>query len=193
MRFWRSAWGSRSKVGSATTGGFPWACGGMLAQPPDSGVARLELDRVLHTMKGSATLIAGGPEKPGRIGIITGGAGGMIAAARDAGLDTYITGEDRTTPISMRWSGVSTWSMPATMRRRRSASRPWRHTWRNGSSWSGIFTTILRTLTRVTRSSNWPAYTSDSAPCRLLRGADFVLSEGELHALLGENGAGKST
>jgi dinuclear metal center YbgI/SA1388 family protein len=53
----------------------------------------LELDRVLHTLKGSATLIAGGPEKPGRIGIITGGAGGMIAAARDAGLDTYITGE----------------------------------------------------------------------------------------------------
>jgi dinuclear metal center YbgI/SA1388 family protein len=53
----------------------------------------LELDSVLHTLKGSATLIAGGPEKPGRIGIITGGAGGMIAAARDAGLDTYITGE----------------------------------------------------------------------------------------------------
>jgi dinuclear metal center YbgI/SA1388 family protein len=52
-----------------------------------------ELDRVLHTLKGSATLIAGGPEKPGRLGIITGGAGGMIAAARDAGLDTYITGE----------------------------------------------------------------------------------------------------
>jgi dinuclear metal center YbgI/SA1388 family protein len=53
----------------------------------------LELDRVLHTMKGSATLIAGGPEKPRRIGIITGAAGSMIAAARDAGLDTFITGE----------------------------------------------------------------------------------------------------
>jgi dinuclear metal center YbgI/SA1388 family protein len=53
----------------------------------------LELDRVLHTMKGSATLIAGGPESPARIGIITGGAGDMIAEAREAGLDTYITGE----------------------------------------------------------------------------------------------------
>jgi dinuclear metal center YbgI/SA1388 family protein len=53
----------------------------------------LELDRVLHTLKGSATLIAGGPEKPFRIGIITGGAGDMIGAARDAGLDTFITGE----------------------------------------------------------------------------------------------------
>ena len=53
----------------------------------------LELDRVLHTLKGSATLIPGGPEKPGRVGIITGAAGSMIAAAREAGLDTFITGE----------------------------------------------------------------------------------------------------
>ena len=53
----------------------------------------LELDRVLHTLKGSATLIPGGPERPVRVGIITGGAGNMIGAARDAGLDTFITGE----------------------------------------------------------------------------------------------------
>jgi dinuclear metal center YbgI/SA1388 family protein len=53
----------------------------------------VELDRVLHTLKGSASLIPGGPEKPSRIGIITGGAGNMIRAARDAGLDTFITGE----------------------------------------------------------------------------------------------------
>ena len=53
----------------------------------------LELDRVLHTMKGSATLIPGGPERPSRIGIITGGAGNMIGDARAAGLDTYISGE----------------------------------------------------------------------------------------------------
>jgi dinuclear metal center YbgI/SA1388 family protein len=52
-----------------------------------------ELDRVLHTLKGSSTLIAGGPERPARIGIITGGAGNMIAQARDAGIDTFITGE----------------------------------------------------------------------------------------------------
>jgi dinuclear metal center YbgI/SA1388 family protein len=42
---------------------------------------------------GSARLIPGGPPKPGRIGIVTGGAGNMIAAARDAGVDTFITGE----------------------------------------------------------------------------------------------------
>ena len=53
----------------------------------------LELDRVLHTLKGSATLIAGGPETPARIGIITGGAGNMIGEARAAGLDTFISGE----------------------------------------------------------------------------------------------------
>ncbi len=60
---------------------------------PTREALALELDRVLHTLKGSATLIAGGPEKPRRIGIITGAAGSMIAAARDAGLDTFITGE----------------------------------------------------------------------------------------------------
>jgi len=53
----------------------------------------LELDRVLHTLRGSAALIPGGPEKPSRIGIITGGAGNMIRSARDAGIDTFITGE----------------------------------------------------------------------------------------------------
>jgi dinuclear metal center YbgI/SA1388 family protein len=70
---------------------------GVWGQAPPSLTTRealaLELDRVLHTLKGSATLIAGGPERPSKIGIITGGAGGMIAEARDAGLDTYITGE----------------------------------------------------------------------------------------------------
>jgi dinuclear metal center YbgI/SA1388 family protein len=63
------------------------------ASLPTREALALELDRVLHSMKGSATLIAGGPERPSRIGIITGGAGNMIAEARDAGLDTYITGE----------------------------------------------------------------------------------------------------
>jgi dinuclear metal center YbgI/SA1388 family protein len=52
-----------------------------------------ELDRALHTLKGSATLIPGGPERPARIGIITGAAGNMIGEARAAGLDTFITGE----------------------------------------------------------------------------------------------------
>lgn len=70
---------------------------GVWGQVPGSLLTReavaLELDRVLHTLKGSATLIPGGPEKPSRIGIITGGAGNMIGQARDAGVDTFITGE----------------------------------------------------------------------------------------------------
>jgi len=41
----------------------------------------------------TAQLITGGPVRAGRVGIITGGAGSMIAAAREAGLDTFITGE----------------------------------------------------------------------------------------------------
>lgn len=70
---------------------------GVWGQSPTSLPTReavaLELDRVLHTLKGSSTLMSGGPEKPSRIGIITGAGGNMIAQARDAGLDTYITGE----------------------------------------------------------------------------------------------------
>jgi dinuclear metal center YbgI/SA1388 family protein len=60
---------------------------------PTREAVALELDRVLHTLKGSATLIPGGPERPSRVGIITGGAGNMVAQARDAGIDTFITGE----------------------------------------------------------------------------------------------------
>lgn len=38
-------------------------------------------------------LLAGGPERARRVGVITGGAGSMIRQAKDAGLDTFITGE----------------------------------------------------------------------------------------------------
>ena len=60
---------------------------------------REELGRVLDEERGAKErsplplLIPGGPERVRRIGIITGGAGSMIAQARDAGLDTFITGE----------------------------------------------------------------------------------------------------
>lgn len=68
--------------------GLPLGVHGRLAHP------RAELVALLDTLLGTrATLIPGGPEVTGRVGIITGGAGSMIAAARDAGLDTFITGE----------------------------------------------------------------------------------------------------
>jgi dinuclear metal center YbgI/SA1388 family protein len=55
---------------------------------------REELTRLLEEGLGApARLIPGGPEKTRRVGVITGGAGSMIAAARDSGLDTYVTGE----------------------------------------------------------------------------------------------------
>ena len=48
------------------------------------------LNRILTTQ---SRLIPGGPEQVHRVGIVTGSAGNMIAQARDAGLDTFITGE----------------------------------------------------------------------------------------------------
>jgi dinuclear metal center YbgI/SA1388 family protein len=70
---------------------------GVWGEAPSSLPSResvaLELDRVLHTLKGSATLVAGGPERPSRVGIITGAAGNMVNQARAAGIDTFITGE----------------------------------------------------------------------------------------------------
>ncbi len=38
-------------------------------------------------------LVAGGPERVSRVGVITGGAASMIEAARSAGLDAFVTGE----------------------------------------------------------------------------------------------------
>jgi dinuclear metal center YbgI/SA1388 family protein len=52
-----------------------------------------DVNHALGTAEPGARLIAGGPERVARVGIITGGAGGMVGAARDAGLDTFITGE----------------------------------------------------------------------------------------------------
>jgi len=51
-------------------------------------VARL--DNLLGTAAG---LIPGGPERVNRIGIVTGAAGSMINQAREAGLDTFVSGE----------------------------------------------------------------------------------------------------
>jgi dinuclear metal center YbgI/SA1388 family protein len=53
----------------------------------------IEVHHALGASAGGTRLIPGGPEVVGRVGIITGAAGNMIAAARDAGLDTFITGE----------------------------------------------------------------------------------------------------
>jgi len=52
-----------------------------------------EVNRALNTFAPGGKLIPGGSGRVTRIGIVTGGAGNMIAAARDAGLDAFVTGE----------------------------------------------------------------------------------------------------
>ena len=58
------------------------------------GIRREALAARLDQVLGSRVrMIGGGPERVERIGIITGGAGSQVAAAREAGLDALITGE----------------------------------------------------------------------------------------------------
>lgn len=52
-----------------------------------------KLAEAIGIPEGAIRLVPGAGEKVERIGIITGGAGSMIAQARDAGCDTFITGE----------------------------------------------------------------------------------------------------
>jgi dinuclear metal center YbgI/SA1388 family protein len=49
--------------------------------------------RIGDALGGEPRVIATGPDTVQRVGIVTGGAGNLIAQARDAGLDTYVTGE----------------------------------------------------------------------------------------------------
>lgn len=51
-------------------------------------VARLD-----ELLGGRVRLLPGGPERVSRVGVITGGGGGMIGEAVRAGLDAYVTGE----------------------------------------------------------------------------------------------------
>ena len=57
-------------------------------------ISRAQLVAMLNQkLPSDAIMIPGGVEPVGRLGIVTGGAGSMIAAARDAGLNTFVTGE----------------------------------------------------------------------------------------------------
>ncbi len=64
--------------------------------PPGTGTREQLAERLAGclTIPASAVrLIPGGPAQPGRVGIITGGAGSAIHQAVAAGCDTFITGE----------------------------------------------------------------------------------------------------
>jgi dinuclear metal center YbgI/SA1388 family protein len=67
---------------------------GVWGEAPQALRDRASLVRFLGELLGSdVRLLPGGPTEVRRIGIITGAAGSMVSAARDAGLDTFITGE----------------------------------------------------------------------------------------------------
>jgi len=51
------------------------------------------LETLGHALGGRVHACLAGPEQPSQIGIITGGAGSEVAKAKDAGIDTFITGE----------------------------------------------------------------------------------------------------
>ena len=68
--------------------GHPLGVWGTLELRREALAARL--DAVLGCR---VRLIAGGPERVRRVGVITGGAGGMTSAALEAGLDAFVTGE----------------------------------------------------------------------------------------------------
>jgi dinuclear metal center YbgI/SA1388 family protein len=68
--------------------GVPVGVAGALELPRSELVARL--DSLLDT---TARCVPGGPERTRRVGVVTGGGGGMAAEAIAAGCDTLVTGE----------------------------------------------------------------------------------------------------
>lgn len=68
--------------------GHPLGVWGRLETRREALCARL--DEVLESR---VRMVAGGPERVRTVGVITGGAGDMIGAARAAGLDAFVTGE----------------------------------------------------------------------------------------------------
>lgn len=72
---------------------FPWkgillGLQGNVDCPRDAMTARLE-----DAVGGKVHVCPGGPDRIKNVGIITGGAGGEIAAMAESGIDTFITGE----------------------------------------------------------------------------------------------------
>jgi dinuclear metal center YbgI/SA1388 family protein len=70
--------------------GLPLGVWGELDIRREALCARLD-----ELLGGRVRLLAGGPERVRRVGVITGGAGDEIAAAIAAGLDAFVTGEGK--------------------------------------------------------------------------------------------------
>jgi dinuclear metal center YbgI/SA1388 family protein len=87
-------------LGLTETAGFGQHRGvsiGVMGQAPESlrdrAAVVFALANALGIPGSAIRVIAGGPERVSRIGVITGGAGSAIGQASAAGCDTYITGE----------------------------------------------------------------------------------------------------
>ena len=72
---------------------FPWK-GIHLGLQGHLGIHRDELrERLSRAVGGPVHVCPGGPDPVGAVGLITGGAGGEVAALAGLGIDTFITGE----------------------------------------------------------------------------------------------------
>jgi dinuclear metal center YbgI/SA1388 family protein len=82
------------QLGIAVRGQFGEEYGVRIGVWGDLDVTRAALERQLAAVVGSGPrLLAFGPERVRRVGIVTGAAGSLIAQAAATGLDTFVTGE----------------------------------------------------------------------------------------------------
>lgn len=82
------------ELGLRPGGGFGEYKGCTLGVWGETDLHRDELtERLRKRLGGPVRLIAGGPERVRRVGVVTGGAGDQAGAARAAGLDALVTGE----------------------------------------------------------------------------------------------------
>ncbi|HYT04634.1 MAG TPA: Nif3-like dinuclear metal center hexameric protein [Gemmatimonadales bacterium] len=82
------------QLGVTVRGGFGEEYGVPIGVWGELDVSRDALEQRLRAVLGvAARVLPFGPERVRRLGIVTGGAGSMIARAAAAGLDTYLTGE----------------------------------------------------------------------------------------------------
>src|SRR5437667_12725023 len=82
------------QLGVSPRGEFGEEYGVPIGRWGEVDVPRDALERQLAALMGQAPrLMAFGPERVRRVGVVTGAAGSMIAQAAAAGLDTFVTGE----------------------------------------------------------------------------------------------------